>query len=323
MRKINSALIYFQTIGDKIHPVSFELIAKARKLVGGAVDGIIIDANPKKYYRFCEDIGLRRVFGFRNALFEDFILHLYEQPFVECIIKMKPSIVLVGSTLEGRALAPRVAAKCKTGLTADCTGLSLNEDGFLIQTRPAFGGDKLVKIITPEALPQMSTVRPGIFKQPAEKVFRYTEFVTVEFQLNHTNDVVCIDSTSIKSSGNEIENAKKIIAVGRGVENHDDFQKISRFAEKSGSYLGYSRGIVERGWADNSGQIGFSGHAVAPDILVTLGISGSVQFLAGISNAKSIISVNTDENAPIFRKSTLSIVSDVHFVIDELDSLLE
>ncbi len=218
----------------------------------------------------------------------------------------QPAVFLLGATAEGRALAPVVAARLQAGLTADCTGLALDATGSLVQTRPAFEETLLASIKT-RGFPQIATVRPGLFA-PLETpctvqtrlMRRYAAEPHAAFRL--------IGTEPAPSSG--IADARILVAAGGGVQKKD-LDTLERYARRLGGQFACSRKLVERGWMPQTRQIGLSGTAVKADLLVTVGISGSTQFLAGIPRVKKLVAVNRDVQAPIFAVAAKALVLDV------------
>jgi electron transfer flavoprotein alpha subunit len=234
----------------------------------------------------------------------------------------KPSMFLFSATELGRDLAPRLATLLNTGLTADCTELSIDPtNDLLIQTRPAFSGDLMASIICPNHRPMMATIRPHSFKL---ELYDNQE-IKIEFFSFNTNDmpvssdqIKIIQKNKIKSEYPLIEDQKIVISVGRGIGNQEQVKLVEAFAKSIGAGLGCSRPIVDLGWLPSELQVGMSGKSISPKLYIALGISGSVQHLVGIQSADYIIAVNRDENAPIFKVAHLGIVGNIKDVLPEL-----
>jgi electron transfer flavoprotein alpha subunit/NAD-dependent dihydropyrimidine dehydrogenase PreA subunit len=244
-----------------------------------------------------------------------FILHK------ACLLK-KPYIFLFSATELGRDLAPRLATLLDTGLTADCTELSIDpSNDLLIQTRPAFSGDLMASIICPIHRPMMATIRPHSFKL---ELYENKEIMIDQVSLKEMNLPITdhqIDVTQknrIKSQFPLLEDQKIIISVGRGIGNQEQVKLVEAFARSIGAGIGCSRPIVDLGWLPSELQVGMSGKSVSPKLYIALGISGSVQHLVGIQAADYIIAVNRDENAPIFKVAHLGIVGNINEVLPEL-----
>jgi len=249
-----------------------------------------------------------------------------EEPYTDWVVALarerRPEILLFGATPFGRSLAPRVAARLQTGLTADCSVLDIDpETGLLRQTRPAFGGNLMATIITPNRRPQMATVRPGVMALPLPDSTR--------------RGVVERDSTAVQAGlvqlleetqgngGSQLQKAKIIVSAGRGIGARKNLKLVYALAEKLGGTVGASRALVEMGWARQDQQIGQTGTAVSPDLLIACGISGAIQHLAGIAGAGKVIAINTDPQAPIFGAADYKVVADAAETLQGLLEVLE
>jgi electron transfer flavoprotein alpha subunit len=311
-------LVYIEYHHDKVHPVSYQMIGKAYELAlstGHDVYGIVIGKNTTLSKDQLKNYPLRKVFLYETE--EYFKSDLYEELLACCIKKVKPFVVLVGGTLEGRSLAPRVAVAFKTGLTADCTELVLNENSDLIQIRPAFGGDIMAQIVTTDTRPQFATVRYNVMK-PIEPMFKNKiEFITEDIDNLADSKIDILESFSIpKTKG--IAEHEVLVVAGKGVRKKEDLAILVELAGLLRGELASTRGVVERGWVTSDRQIGLSGHTVRPKLLIACGVSGSVQFMAGMGGAENIIAINTDINAKIFNIAHYPICGDLYEIIPEL-----
>jgi len=244
-----------------------------------------------------------------------------EQPYADCLIdlaqKFLPDILLIGATPFGRAFAPRVAAALGTGLTADCTELSIEEEsGLLLQTRPAFGGNMMATIKTATQRPQMATVRPGVLPLPEPAKTAACEPIMVPY--TEIAGLVRLLRETAVNKGAEISQSKIIVSAGRGIGQKKNLKLVQALADKLGGQVGASRPLVDMGFCPYSSQIGQTGYSVAPDLLICCGISGAVQHLAGIGGAKTVIAINTDPKAPIFTVADYQIVGDCVTVLEQL-----
>ena len=234
------------------------------------------------------------------------------------INKNKPSTLLVGATTIGRSLAPRVAARFRTGLTADCTILDIKENTDLVQIRPAFGGNIMAQIINPNNRPQLATVRYKVMDAPErskEKIGKVTLCSIDKGQLDSQIKVLKVTKKQVEES---ISDADIIIAVGRGLKKEKDLDMINELAELIGAQIATTRPLIEAGWTDAKRQIGLSGRTVKPKLIITCGISGAVQFTAGMNNADCIVAINKDPKASIFNVAHYGIVGDIYEVIPTL-----
>ena len=241
----------------------------------------------------------------------------YEEIAAECIRRLKPAIVLIGGTLEGRSLAPRLAVAFQTGLTADCTALSIAEDGGLIQTRPAFGGNVMASIVTPERRPQFATVRPGVVGAIEKNNLKDTAYIRKTVQ-NKNIDIIRVLKSIPVEAQEDITKQKVLVVAGRGVKKKEDLAMLRELAGLLGGKMASSRALVEKGWTKAAEQIGLSGNTVGPEYMITCGVSGTVQFMAGMRNTKNIIAINTDANARIFDIAHYPVCADLYDIVPEL-----
>ncbi|MDD2414358.1 MAG: electron transfer flavoprotein subunit alpha/FixB family protein, partial [Eubacteriaceae bacterium] len=236
----------------------------------------------------------------------------------------KPSSILVGATNAGRSLAPRVAARFHTGLTADCTVLNMKENTDLVQIRPAFGGNIMAQIVTQNNRPQFCTVRYKIFSAPERAEKATGEVVSMKMDDDKKyNSLIQIKEIIKKEKGIDISEADVIVAVGRGLKSENDLPMVQEFADAIGAEMACTRPNVENGWFDPRRQIGLSGRTVKPKIIITFGVSGSVQFAAGMRNSDYIVSVNNDPEASIFNIAHCGIVGDLYEIIPELMEMIK
>ncbi len=241
----------------------------------------------------------------------------YTRAIVQVAREKKPEILLFGATPLGRDLAPRVANRLKTGLTADCTGLEIcRKEGILLQTRPAFGGNIMATIVCPDNRPQMATVRPGVMKKMPRDPKRSGTKEAIGINLDEkdfiTRILEIVESTQKRV---KLEDAKIIVAGGYGVESKEGFEILKALARELGAEVGASRAAVDAGWIGQDYQIGQTGKTVQPDLYIACGISGSIQHLAGMSGSKYVVSINTDRKAPIVAASDVTFIGDLFQVM--------
>ena len=223
---------------------------------------------------------------------------------------------MIGATNQGRDLAPRVSAALGTGLTADCTGLDINEKGQLAATRPTFGGQLMATILC-KTYPQMATVRPNVFKVNPQDFYVETELISCPANISYLKkNVELIDfKKTIESEINDLDSAEIIVAGGKGLKNEKGFELLRSFAQKIGATVGATRGAVEMGLAPASIQIGQTGKTVNPKVYIACGISGAIQHTVGMTGSEHIIAINNDENAPIFDIADTGIVGDIFEIL--------
>lgn len=311
--------------GD-IHPVTFELIGKAKEMakkINQPVYCIFVGSNIEGKTDALLSYGVDNVFVYDYKDLKEFKIEPYTACVEDFIKEVKPTILLFGGTTIGRSLAPRLAARFKTGLTADCTILDVQENTDLDQIRPAFGGNIMAHIHTPNHRPQFATVRYKIFSAP-EKVDHPTGKVTLcnidENKLKSDIEVLEINNKT-KEVG--IEDAEVIIVGSRAIKKKEDMEMLYKLADLLGGQVAGTRPLVESGWIDAKKQIGLSGRTVKPKLIITCGVSGAIQFVAGMNGSECIISINKDEKAPIFDTAHYAIVGDVYDVIPRLIKDLE
>ena len=250
---------------------------------------------------------------------------LYTGQLAKLIQEHKPEIVIAGATSFGRSFIPRVAAILKTGLTADCTGLEIDtERRLLLQTRPTFGGNIMATIICQTKRPQMSTVRPRVFKKNTPDKTRKGQIIKVDFNKGGvTSRTKLISFIEDLTERVKLEDANIIVSGGRGLGKAENFQLLEELAAVMGAALGSSRPPVDDGWIPYSHQVGQTGKTVCPKLYVACGISGAVQHLAGMQTSDIIIAINDDPNAPIFEVATYGIVGDLFKVVPMLTEKLK
>lgn len=305
------------------HPVTFELIGKAKelaKVTGHPVYAVVIGYKTENLVQRLLRYGADTVFVYDAPELQYFTVSPYAAAFADFIENVKPSSILVGTTDLGRSLAPKVAARFRTGLTADCTMLEMRENTDLVQIRPAFGGNIMAQIITPNQRPQFCTVRYKIFSAP-EEVEPTGNIVHMEvpFMSNTTNVLQLIQ----KPKEVDISEAEVIVAVGRGVKTKKVLEMVEAFAGLLGAQMACTRPHVESGWFDAKKQIGLSGRTVKPKLIITVGVSGAVQFVAGMSSSDCIVAINNDKCASIFDVAHYGLVGDLCEIIPMLISKIK
>ena len=305
----------------RVHNVTLELIGKARELAavtGHPVYVLLMGSGAGAAARDLLRYGVDKVFLYDHPAFSSFLIEAYANAFSDFIRRVRPSAILVGATNLGRTLAPRVAARFQTGVTADCTVLQMRENTDLVQIRPAFGGNVMAQIITTRSRPQFCTVRYKIFSAP-DPVDRPSGTVEV---MEVTDDMVRTRARVLeafpKAAQLDLSEAKVVVAVGRGVKKESDLEPIRELAGLLGAQLACTRPLVEKGWFDSKRQIGLSGRTVNADLIVTVGVSGSVQFAAGMKGSACIVSINSDPAAPIFDIAHYGICGDWYTVLPAL-----
>ncbi len=306
--------------GGRVQRISHELLTRGRDLADKRKTGLtavifgwnIHDADLRELV----DRGADRVIAVESPLLEHFLVEPYSVCMLDLIRELCPEIVIAGATSTGRTLMPYVAAKADAGLTADCTVLDIEpETGNLLQTRPAIGGNILATIKTPRHRPQMATVRPRSTQPAARQGGRQGEIIRraarADLSAGRMRRVDFIPNTDQHG----LQDADIVVAVGRGIKKGENVKLVAPLVEVLGAALGASRDAVDRGWLNYPHQIGLSGKTVTPKLYVGLGVSGSIQHLAGMQTSETIVAVNTDPDAQLFRVADFGIVGDLFEVV--------
>lgn len=317
----NGICVYADCAGGKIHRVTYELIGKARELArvtGHPVYALLIGSGTQAMAKKLLHYGLDKIYVYDDAQLKNFRIEPYTAAFCDFIGKIRPSSILVGATHLGRQLAPRAAARCRTGLTADCTVLEMKENTDLVQIRPAFGGNIMAQIVSPHHRPQFCTVRYKVFAEPAPFETESGEVVLMRLEADKLHSAIEILSETEKPKDVDIQEAGVIVAVGRGAMNEAGRAMAQELADALGGVVACTRPLVEENIMDAKHQIGLSGRTVKPKWIICLGISGSVQFAAGMKSSDCIVAINSDRNAPIFDVAHYGVVGDVYEIVPRL-----
>jgi electron transfer flavoprotein alpha subunit len=301
--------------------VTLELLGKGREMaevLGQDVCAVLLGKDVGQFTKILGEYGADKVFIAENELLENYNTDTYNMIISGLIRQHSPSIMLFGATHVGRDLAPRIASNLDLGLTADCTGLSI-EDGQLMQTRPAFGGNVMADIFS-HARPQMATVRPNVMKKLETPLDKEPEVIQVDVKVDprgiRTKLLECLDSCG--AGAVKIDEADVVIACGRGMGSGENLKLFQELAGELGGVVGATRVIIDEQWLPKSVQIGQSGITVSPKLYIGAGISGAIQHLVGMKGAETIIVINKDANAPIFDVATIGVVGDLNEVIPAL-----
>lgn len=306
--------------GHHLHPVTLELLGKARELadkVNYPVYALVIGHNVAAAAEKLLSYGADEVFVYDSPELEFFKIEPYANVLEDFIRKQRPSSMLVGGTVNGRSLAPRTAARFRTGLTADCTVLDISPNTDLDQIRPAYGGNIMAHINTPKHRPQFATVRYKIFSIPEESEAKgkITNCELPETALSSKIDVLERKKKEVEQG---IEDAEVLIVAGRGVKKKEDLELLEELAGLLNGRIASTRAVIEAGWMNPKLQIGLSGRTVKPKLIITCGVSGAIQFVAGMSNAELIVAINSDPKASIFKVAHVGLVGDLYNILPEL-----
>ncbi|MCE5197031.1 MAG: electron transfer flavoprotein subunit alpha/FixB family protein [Negativicutes bacterium] len=318
--------VYLECQNGKIHPIAWELVGKALELakqLQQRVWGVLIGMDLTAAIAEAKQYGLDDLVIYEAEELRYFRIEPYTAAWTDFIMDKKPNIILMGATNLGRSLAARLAAGFSTGLTADCTVLRVESNGALVQIRPAFGGNIMAQIKTPGSRPQMATVRYKVMQAALPNAAAPPKIEFRQLSKTQLASAITLLRQEAKPPVRDISDAEVILAVGRGVKRQEDLKLIRQLADRLNASLAFSRPMIEAGWADARQQIGLSGRTVKPKLLIALGISGSVQFVAGMSGSGYTIAVNTDAQAPIFQVAHLGLVGDYLEFVGELSAILD
>lgn len=312
-----------------IHTVFFELANKAQelaqKLDDAEVCALLISRSglAKEYQEAFKNSGIDKIYVLADERFAEYYTEFFSKAAVDAVREIQPEIFLIGATNQGRDLAPRISTALHTGLTADCTGLDINEKGQLAATRPTFGGQLMATILC-KNLPQMATIRPKVFKPASENIVKKAEIITMPVNLDGLEKKVEIleFKKAIAQGLNDLDSAEIVVAGGRGMKNAQGFELLKKFADELGGTVGATRLAVEMGLATHDMQVGQTGKTVSPKLYIACGISGAVQHTIGMSASEKIVAINSDKNAPIFEIADYGYVGDVFEVVPQLVELL-
>ncbi len=306
----------------RVQSVTFELLGVGRALAdhrSTELSAIVIGHGMADAAAELTAGGADAVYIVDAPVFEHYQDEPYSRVLSRLINKWKPEIVLAGATAIGRSLIPRVAVMVHTGLTADCTGLSISEEGHLLQTRPAFGGNIMATILTPRHRPQMATVRHKVMKALPPEPSRQAKVINVEVSESDTfNRAKVTDFIEEEEKTINIAEADIIVSGGRGLQSPKNFALLEDLALALGGAVGASRAAVDAGWIPYSHQVGQTGKTVQPKLYVACGISGAIQHLVGMQSSDVIVAINKDPYAPIFQVATYGIVGDLFQVIPRM-----
>ena len=315
-------LVYAEQESGDVHPVVFELIGEARKLaekVGYDVNCVMVGgAGTRENAEKLLPYGVKEVFVYEHPGFEGFKADCYSDAVADCISAIKPSAVLIGATACGRSLAPRLSTRFHTGLTADCTQLEMKENTDLVQIRPAFGGNIMAQIVITNSRPQFATVRYKVMDK-AKKVDNPTGKVTLcpATDMMVKSGISVIERSAITRT-KSIEEEDVLVVAGCGVKTAKDVEMLGELATLLGGQLSFTRPMVEAGFGDAAHQIGLSGRTVKPKLIITCGVSGAVQFTSCMNTAQTIVAINNDPDAQIFRVAHYRIVDDLYQIVPAL-----
>lgn len=320
--------VFIEQRDNQLQKVGIELLGKARELaddLGQQVVAMLLGDNVKQHAELLIHHGADKVIVIEDPMLKEYVTEPYAKAVAHIIKKYDPEIALYGASSIGRDLAPRLAARIHTGLTADCTGLEIDEESKnLLMTRPAFGGNLMATILCEDFRPQMATVRPGVMQALQTDTSRKGEVIEekVDFEPKDMN-VKIVDIVKSESKKKDITEAAILVSAGRGIGGPEGFQNLQDLAKVLEAEISSSRAVVDAGWTTKDRQVGQTGKTVRPEVYFALGISGAIQHVAGMEDSDLIIAINKNEGAPIFDVADLGVVGDINAVVPKLTEALK
>ena len=315
------AVLVLKKRDNSIENVALELISKSKEFYFGQISAILpatTFSDESVNIEKLSQMGVDKIFILKNNKLEKFSTIYYKEAVIRALPKINPDILLIGATVNGRDVAPRIASALNAGLTADCTDLNLTQDGKLAATRPTFGGSLMATILS-KSIPQMATVRPNVFKKNEPDFGNKPEFEDVFVNLDDISDTIEELNFIPKTIDDEgIEDAEILVAAGKGAKDPETLELVRKFANVIGGKFAVSRSLVDLGLFKNDIQVGQTGKTVTPKIYIACGISGAIQHIEGMKNSGTIIAINSDKNAPIFKIADYGIVGDLNNILPKL-----
>lgn len=320
-------MVFAEYRHGKVAPVSYELLGIGRKLAdkrGVKLSAVLPGGTVAAYADDLIAAGADTVFLVEHPLLEQFREDVYAGVLEQVIREQKPEVVLAGATAIGRSVIPFVATAIDAGLTADCTRLEIREeDGMLLQTRPAFGGNIMATIECPYTRPQMATVRPKVMAPAEPDPTRKGEVIQVQLQQHVQSRIEVLETVVNTEDQVNIQEVETLVAGGRGLDSSKGFALIRELAAELGGAVAASRAAVDSGWIPYPHQVGQTGKTVSPKLYIACGISGAVQHAVGMQSAEIVVAINRDKNAPIFDIATYGVVGDLYEVVPQLIKRLQ
>ncbi|MGQ9469952.1 MAG: electron transfer flavoprotein subunit alpha/FixB family protein, partial [Nitrososphaerales archaeon] len=309
--------VFAEQIGGKLKNISLELLGIGKKIadkLNEEIVAVLLGYKVDELVKDLEAYGADKVILVEHELLKQFTVDAYTKVLAELAFKHKPSVLLIGGTLNGRELAPRLAARLNTGITSDCIDFDVNKDGYLIQIKP-FG--KLMAKIICKTRPQIATAKPNVFKKLDPNWNRRATIIREEAKIS-PEDIRTKVIEVIKINKNPYENIEEadiIVSCGKGLGSKENFKLIYELADLIGAAVAGTRSVVDRGWLSSNQQVGQSGKTVAPRLYIAVGISGAMYHTVGMKNSEVIVAINKDPKAPIFQIATYGIVGDLFKIL--------
>jgi electron transfer flavoprotein alpha subunit len=323
LEKYQGVLVFAEQHGGRLRDCALELLGAGQKLAGTLHQELAAALLGSEVETLCPILfahGADKVYLLEDEELKQYQTEPYADALSGVITQYKPSIVLFGATTTGRDLAPRIAARLRTGLTADCTGLGIEDKtGFLLQVRPAFGGNIMATIKCANHRPQMATVRPKVMKKPVPDFSRRGKMIRIDGRVDskslRTRILQIIEAADQMAN---LEEAEIVVSGGRGLEKAENFHLLEELARILGGSVGASRAAVDAGWKPHPFQVGQTGKTVCPKLYIACGISGAIQHLVGMQTSDIVVAINKDPEAPILKVADFGIVGDLFQVVPAL-----
>ena len=313
--------VFIESFEDQPKSVGLELLGQGRRLadeLGQKLVAVALGRDTTELACASALYGADQVITVDGEEYASYSADAYGYAFLKLVDKYKPNVILIGATVNGRDLGSKLAVSLRTGLTADCTALRVDEETKnIVWERPAFGGNLYAQILCATTRPQMGTCRPGAFKMPPERPENHPECIreSIHVPQDSLRTRVLEFVKAAKSGEIPLGQAQVIVSGGRGMKNAENFALLRELADALGGTVGCSRAAVDAGWMPQSRQVGQTGTTVSPRLYIACGISGAIQHIAGMSESDTIVAINKDENAPIFEVADYCIVGDLCEVI--------
>lgn len=327
IQEYKGVFVFTEMLDGAVSEVALELLGEARRLaqpLNTTVTAVLLGDGSLQPYAKLAARGADRIIALRHPLLAEYRTTTYTRALQQVVEEFKPDIFLFGATAIGRDLAPRLSARLRTGLTADCTQLEVDpETNNLMMTRPAFGGNLMATILCADHRPQMATVRPGVMQKITMPQDAKAEIVEMDAHIAPSDaDVEILQTVLNPPAKLNIREASVLVSGGRGIGGPENFTQLEKVAEMLGGTMAASRAAVDAGWVAKDRQVGQTGQTVRPDLYIACGISGAIQHVAGMEESGYIIAINKDEAAPIFGVADLGIVGDANAVLPALEKAL-
>lgn len=323
MSEYKNIWVFIETECGKAKNVGYELLNVARPLAdkkGCELVAVVIGKDVEQAAKDAICYGADSAIVVDGPEYEYYTTDAFAGALSTLIEKHKPETLMIGATNNGRDMGPRVSCRIQTGLTADCTGIDIDEEtGNIAWTRPTFGGNLMAVIMCPDHRPQMGTVRPGVFKKGTYDESRTGEIIHEDIHIPAEQiRTTLVERVQEVAEAINLEEAEIIVSGGRGMGSAENFKLLEDLASVLGATVGCSRAVVDAGWMPHVRQVGQSGKTVAPKLYIAVGISGAIQHLAGIAGADTVVAINKDPDAPIFEVADFGIVGNLNEVVPAL-----